>query len=189
MQTLGLSESTPKTEERLKNLFWPSIRNEVDVDYLGRQGYWICFGVAVVTLAFNLFTGSVWGGIFESTFFFLGGVGVRARSRFAAIAVFCAYLLSALLLQRLTGQGFGILRIIFLALLLANIRGTWLSAMWRTSATEPPPMPLDKTIWDKLSDRLPIFLWPKTKWILYVMAVLENAALVFALFAPREWLK
>jgi hypothetical protein len=189
MQTLGLSDSTPKTEGRVKNLFWPSIRNEVDVDYIGRQGFWVCFSVAVVTLAFNLFTGSILDGIFESVFFFLGGVGVRARSRFAAIAVFSAYLLSTLVLQRITGHGFGILRIIFLALLLANIRGTWLSAMWRASPTEPPPLPLDETILDKLSDRMPIYLWKKTKWILYVFAILENAALVFALFAPREWLK
>ena len=80
MQTLGLSDSMPKIEGRIKILFWPSIRNEVDVDYVGRQGFWICFGVAVVTLAFNLFTGSILDGIFESVFFFLGGVGVRARS-------------------------------------------------------------------------------------------------------------
>jgi hypothetical protein len=188
MQTLGLSDSTPKTEARFKNLFWPSIRNEVDVDYLGRQGFWVCFIVAAVTLTSNLFTGFFMAVIFESLFFFLAGVGVRSRSRFAAVVVFSAYLLSTLVLQRITGNGFGILRIVFLALLLANIRSTWLSAMWR-HATEPPPLPLGKTILDKLSDRLPLYLWPKTKWVLYVLAVLENAALVIALFQPRHLLK
>ena len=28
MQILGLSDSTPRTESRLKTLFWPTIRNE-----------------------------------------------------------------------------------------------------------------------------------------------------------------
>jgi hypothetical protein len=184
-----LSDSTSKTETRFKNLFWPSIRNEVDVDYLGRQGFWVCFGVAAVTLVFNLFSGFIVSGMFESLFFFLGGVGVRSRSRFAAVVVFSAYLLSALVLQRITGSGFGVLRIVCLALLLANIRSTWLSEMWRENATEPPPLPLGETILDKLSDRLPLYLWPKTKWVLYVLAVLENAALVIALFAPRNLLK
>jgi hypothetical protein len=96
MQTLGLSDSTPRTEARLKNLFWPSILNEVDVDYLGRQGFWVCFGVAAVTLIFNLVSGFIVSGMFESLFFFLGGVGVRSRSRFAAVVIFSAYFLSTL---------------------------------------------------------------------------------------------
>jgi len=96
MQTLGLSDSTPRTEGRFKNLFWPTIRNEVDVDYLGRQGFWVCFSVAAFTLIFNLFNGFFVAGIFEALFFFLGGVGVRSRSRFAAVVVFSAYFLSSL---------------------------------------------------------------------------------------------
>ena len=39
MQNLGLSDSTPKTESRLKSLFWPSISSDVDVDYLTTQGF------------------------------------------------------------------------------------------------------------------------------------------------------
>lgn len=186
MQTLGISDSTPRTEGRLKNLFWPSIRNEVDVDYLGRQGLWVCFLVAAFTLLGSLFTGTILASLLEVLFFFLAGVGVRSRSRFAAIAVFSAYLLSTLVLQRLTGQGIGVVRIMFLALLLANIRSTWLSSTWRTEAIEPPPLPLNETFLDKLSDRMPLYLWPKTKWVLYVLAVLENAALLFELFAPRS---
>jgi predicted acyltransferase len=50
--------------------------------------------------------------------------------RRTAIAVFTSYLLSALVLQRYTGNGFGIVRIIFLALLFANIRGNWLATRW-----------------------------------------------------------
>ncbi|HZR29438.1 MAG TPA: hypothetical protein VFA71_11735 [Terriglobales bacterium] len=39
MQTLGVSDSTPQSENWLKSLFWPSIQS--DVDYLGAQGYWV----------------------------------------------------------------------------------------------------------------------------------------------------
>ncbi|HEV2688810.1 MAG TPA: hypothetical protein VGV35_09655 [Bryobacteraceae bacterium] len=186
MQTLGISDSTPRQENRLKSLFWPSIRHETDVDYVSSQGFWLCFIVAITTLVFETLQGSLFAGLFESLFFFLGGVGVRARSRFAAVTVFVAYLLSGLVLQRSTGGGFGILRIVALALLLANVRGTWLSASWRREATEPPPVPLNETFWDKLSDRLPIVLWPKTRWLFYVLAVLENVLLMVALFAPRN---
>ncbi len=186
MQTLGLSDSTPRTESRLRSLFWPSIRNEVDVDYLGRQGFWVCFLVAAFTLVGGLFTGMFLASLFEVLFFLLAGAGVRSRSRLAAVTVFIAYFLSTLVLQRLTGQGIGIVRILCLALLLANIRSTWLSSMWRSEAIEPPPLPLNETFLDKLSDRFPLLLWPKTKWVFYVLAVLENAALLFELFAPRS---
>ena len=50
MQTLGLSESTPRTDSRLKSLFWPSITSGADVDYLGAQGYWVCSAIAILTL-------------------------------------------------------------------------------------------------------------------------------------------
>lgn len=40
METLNLSDSTPRSESRLKSLFWPSIQNGADVDYLGTPGYW-----------------------------------------------------------------------------------------------------------------------------------------------------
>lgn len=188
MQTLGISDSTPRTENRLKSLFWPSIRHETDVDYVSQQGFWICLLAAASTLVLETLQGSPLAALFEATFFLLGGIGVRARSRFAAVTVFLASLLSSLVLQRLTGNGFGFLRILVLALLLANIRGTWLSALWRRIATEPPPVPLNETIWDKLTDRLPIYLWPKTKWLFYVLAVVENLLLLVVLFAPRNML-
>jgi hypothetical protein len=34
MQSLGLSGSRPRTEGKLKSLFWPSIASDTDVDYL-----------------------------------------------------------------------------------------------------------------------------------------------------------
>ncbi len=48
MQTLGISDSTPRGESRLKSLFWPSIESGVNVDYLAVQGYWVCMLVAAL---------------------------------------------------------------------------------------------------------------------------------------------
>src|SRR5262250_1864628 len=50
MQTLGLSDSTVRTESRLKSLFWPSIQSGADVDYLAVQGFWVCTIVGVLGL-------------------------------------------------------------------------------------------------------------------------------------------
>jgi len=166
-------------------LFWPTIRNDGDFDYITRQGFWICCLVAAVAIVSGAFTGSIVGGAFEGLFFFLAGIGVRERSRVAAIAAFSAYLLGALVTQRYTGSGFGFVRIIFLALLFANIRGNWLSARWtKDSQAVVVPMRLKLTIGDKFADQLPTFLWPKARFVFYVLAGLEIASLLFLLFRP-----
>ena len=45
-------------------------------------------------------------------------------SKVAAISAFSSYLLATLVMQRYTGNGFSVLRMILLALLFADIRGT-----------------------------------------------------------------
>ncbi len=54
MQILGLADSTPEPESRLKSLFWPAIRSAADGDYLGAQGYWVCAIVAGISFLFLL---------------------------------------------------------------------------------------------------------------------------------------
>ncbi|HXM44120.1 MAG TPA: hypothetical protein VN924_22990 [Bryobacteraceae bacterium] len=187
MQTLGLSDSTPRTESRWRALLWPTIGNEGDFDYVTTQGFWVCFVVAAVTLGASPFTGVLGWGVFEGAFFFLAGVGVRQRSRVAAIAAFSAYFLGALVAQRYTGNGFGIVRIVFLALLFANIRGNWLSARWAMDRQSSAPLVrLNQTIGDKLSDQLPMFLWPKVRIAFYVLAALEIGLLLWSLSGARQ---
>jgi hypothetical protein len=162
MQTLGLSDSTPRTESRWRALLWPTIRNEGDFDYITRQGFWICTVVAAVTIVFAAFTGSLIGGLFDGGFFFLAGLGVRKRSRIAAIAAFTVYLLGSFAVLQYSGGGGGIVRIVFLALLFANIRGNWLSARWEKDAQVAlAPIAPNPTIGDRLVDQLPTFLWPR----------------------------
>jgi hypothetical protein len=165
-------------------LFWPTIRNEGDLDYITRQGLWICSVVAALTAVTSTLAGSPIAGLFEGAFFFLAGLGVRERSRVAGIAAFSAYFLSALVLQRYTGNGFGVVRLIFLALLFANIRGNWLSARWGQDQDEMGQIRLNQTLGDKLSDQLPRFLWPKARYVFYVLAGLEIMLLLVSLFVP-----
>src|SRR4051794_18492006 len=122
MQILGLSPSRPRTEGRLKALFWPTIRNDGDVDYITEQAFWICTIVAAFTLIFSIFMRSLVLGGFECLFYFLAGAGARQRSRAAAISAFAAYLLGGFVIQKYTGYGFNAGRMIFLALLLSNVR-------------------------------------------------------------------
>jgi hypothetical protein len=182
MQTLGLSDSTPRTESRLKSLFWPTIQNDGDLDYLTEQGFWICFLVGLFNLVFSFIAGVGLFGCLESAFYFLAGAAVRMRSRAAAMLAFAAYLLGAIVLQKYTGQGFGILRLVFLALLLANIRGMWLSAAWPKSESDTPPVRLNETLFDKLSDQMPSVIWPRLRIAFYLLAAIEFAILLLELF-------
>jgi len=62
------------------------------VDYLGAQGYWVCVAVGALSLAVLTFRGKWMIGAFVFIIYFLGGVGVRERSRYAAASVFAMYL-------------------------------------------------------------------------------------------------
>jgi hypothetical protein len=165
MQTLGLSDSTPRTENRLKSLLWPSVETGSDVDYLGTQGYWLCTMVAVVSLVVLAVSGHAVIGVVVFLFDYLGGTGVRERSRYAAAVVLAAYLLDTLVV------GLSVPRVIFSALLLSNLRATWIASRWKPESEEAilPPR-LNETWSDKLSDKVPTWLWPKVRILYYVFS-------------------
>lgn len=163
METLGLSDSTPRSESRLKSLFWPSIATASDVDYLGAQGYWICLLVAVVSFIFLAMTGQAITGGAILLFYYFGGVGVRERSRYAAAVVFAMYALDTLV------GGVGVVRIMIGALLLSNLRATWIAATWKPDSDEAAlPPRLNETWSDKLADRFPMWIWPKARIAYYI---------------------
>jgi hypothetical protein len=186
METLGLTPSR-KADNIWQNLFWPTIRSEVDVDQMGRQGFWLCFIIASFTLVVTLIAGVYIAGMAAAAFYLLGGIGVRQRSRLAAVVIFGAYLLSAIAVLKYAGFGslLDVVRFIFLALLFANVRGTFLSAKWRASATVPPPIRLSSTLADRLADQLPIYVWPVGQWFFYLLALLEIWLALVLLFWPE----
>jgi hypothetical protein len=165
MQTLGLSDSTPRTESRLKSLFWPSIQTASDVDYLGAQGYWVCAVVAVFSFVFSAATGHAIIGAFVLLFYYLGGVGVRERSRYAAAVVLVLFIADML------ASGPGVVRVLIAALLLSNLRATWIAARWKPDSDEAVLPPRFSETWsDKFADKLPMWLWPKVRVLYYVFS-------------------
>jgi len=184
MQTLGLSDSTTRTESRLKSLFWPSIQNGADVDYLAVQGFWVCSLVGLVSLALSL-AGAPITGLLAFLLFHLGGVGVREHNPFAAAVMLVYYLvdfLASFLFLLLNSPGVGVVRIIIIALLLSNLRATWIAGNWKPDSEEaalPPRM--GDTFFDKLSDKWPAFIWPKVKVLYYVFSVGYLALIVAGL--------
>lgn len=165
MQTLNLSDSAPRTEGRLKNLFWPSIQTGSDVDYLGTQGYWVCAVAAIISFVFSAATGHVISGGFTLLFYYLGGVGVRERSRYAAAVVLVLFAADSVL------AGLGVVRVLLTALLLSNFRATWIASQWKPESDEAilPPR-LGETWSDKFADQLPMWLWPKVRVVYYVFS-------------------
>jgi len=164
MQTLGISNSEPRTDNRLKSLFWPAIHTGTDADDLGMQGYWICAIVALLTLIFSIFAGHPIAGFFVLLFYYLGGVGVREHSLYAAMLVFLMFLME-------TVAGPSIIKVFVCVVLLSNLRATWLASRWKPGSSEAEmPIRLNATWSDKFSDKLPEWLWPKVRLVYFVFA-------------------
>ena len=174
MQTLGISDSTPRSESRLKSLFWPSIESGADVDYLAVQGYWVCTIVAVLSFAVLVGARQPVLGLVTFLFFHLGGIGVREHSRFAAAVVFVFYLIDTLASFKIlvTSPGMIVLRAIITALLLSNLRATWNAARWQSGSDQAAmPLRLSDTWTDKFANNWPAWLWPKIRVVYYILSI------------------
>lgn len=178
MQTIGLSEGAPRTESRLKSLLWPSIETGADVDYLGAQGFWVCTIIATVSAVVLAFMVNLVVAAIVFVVYFGAAIGVRERSRFAAIYILLMYAVEVVF------GGLNIIRIIVLALLVANVRATWLASRWQPAPDAERPPRFSDTWTDKLADQLPMWLWPKVRIVYYVIACIF-AVLVVAGIAIR----
>jgi hypothetical protein len=174
MQTLGISDSYSRSDGRLKSLFWPSIESGTDVDYLAVQGYWVCTAVAVLSFAILLLTHQPILAMVTFLFFHLGGVGVREHSRFAATVVFVYYVIDLIASARIlmASPGGIVMRAIITALLLSNLRASWVSAHWKSGSEEAAmPLRLDDTWTDKVSNKWTSWLWPKIRVVYYIFSI------------------
>ena len=174
MQTLGLSDSSTRSESRLKSLFWPSIESGADVDYLAVQGFWVCTIVGALSFLFlALAAHQPVIGLLVFLLFHIGGVGVREHNPFAAAIILIYYIVDFLASMAFLANspGIGVVRIIITALLVSNLRATWIAGGWKPDSEEaalPPRM--GETFSDKLSDVWPAFIWPKVKVIYYIFS-------------------
>ncbi|MGD0735938.1 MAG: hypothetical protein ABR976_12365 [Terracidiphilus sp.] len=178
MQTLGLSGETKRSDGWLKSIFWPTVDNAWDVDYLGQQGFWICFLIAIFQLGFSLFTGNViiiGAGLAGALLYYLGGMGVREKSWPAAAIIFACYFVETLI-SVLAGAFWspgGVVKIIFLGLLLSNLRATFIASEWKPAAEgEDRPERFSETFRDKLVDAWPPRLWRILQIPFYVLGAI-----------------
>ena len=175
METLGLSATPTRNDSRLKSLFWPAIESGTDVDYLGAQGYWVCTLVACLSFVFLVILGQPITGTLTLLFYYLGGVGVREHSRYAAAVVLVMYLLDTLLSP-------GVVRVLFAALLLSNLRATWIASRWKPDSEESVLPPRMSESWtDKLADSIPAKLWPRVTIAYYIFSGGYLVLVVFGL--------
>lgn len=166
MQTLGVSNQTPQSDSRLKNIFWPTIHTGSDVDTLGSQGFWICTIVGVLTFVGTLFTGNWIAGFFLLIYFYLGGVGVRQHNLYSAIVVFIMYLANTL-------SSPGVLNVFLTAVLLSTLRATFIASFWEPETVEAEmPIRLNETWGDKFADQWPKWLWPKIQIVFYIYSAI-----------------
>jgi hypothetical protein len=175
MQTLGLSSEEKRSEGRLKSIFWPTVENAWDVNYLGQQGFWICLVIAVFQMVVTAFTGSplfLVLGILSFLIFLIGGMGVREASWPAAALVFTIFFAGMIdTLGR--GRPPGVLTIIAAAVLLSNVRAAFLASEWRPAAEgEDRPTRFNESFSDKLVDQLPAKAWPILKVPFFIIASL-----------------
>jgi hypothetical protein len=112
------------------------------------------------------FTGHEILGTTVLLFFFLGGVGVREHSRYAAAVVLILYLVA------MVASGPTTVRIGVAAVLFSNLRATWIASTWSPESSEATPPPRLAETWsDKFSDALPMWLWPNVRTPFYVFSI------------------
>ena len=192
MQSLNLSGQEKKSDGRLKSLFWPTVQNAWDVDYLGQQGFWICLIVAIISLGLVAISAfempnptaravTLVAGAVVCFVYLAGGMGVREASWPAALTVFILYVAD----QLTAGRTPGMLSVIIGAVLLSNVRATILASRWKTSdEDEDRPTRFNETFRDKLVDQVPPKAWPILKYPFYFLGVLALGILL-ATFALR----
>ncbi|HSA94248.1 MAG TPA: hypothetical protein VLE48_14640 [Terriglobales bacterium] len=121
--------------------------------------------VAAGSFVVSLVSGQWVAGTLMLVFYFIGGIGIRERNRYAAVVVFVVYALEAI------SAGLGIVRIIFAALLLSNVRATFIASRWKAESEEAAiPPRLSETLSDRFSDQLPMWLWPKIRIPYYIFS-------------------
>ena len=180
MQTLGLSDSTTRSDGRLKSLFWPSIQSGADVDYLAVQGFWVCTVVGIFSLGFLVLAGQPIVGLLTFLLFHLGGVGVREHNPFAAAMMVIYFAIDTWV------SGIGVVRVIVMALLLSNFRATWIADGWNPESEEAAlPPRLGDTFSDQLADKWPSFIWPKIKVLYYIFSMAYLAVIVAGLIIMK----
>ena len=153
MQTLGLSSESKRSDGRLKSIFWPTVENAWDVNYLGQQGFWICVIVGLLQALVGVFSGNpvlLVAYVAMALVFLAGGMGVREANWPAAAMVFALFFCD-ILYTLAVGRLPGILTIVCAGILLSNVRAAFLASEWRPAQEgEDRPTRFNESFRDRL---------------------------------------
>jgi hypothetical protein len=65
-----------------------------------------------------------------------------------------------------------VIRVLVGALLLSNLRATWIAAGWKPESEEAALPPRLRETWgDRFADQLPSWLWPTIRILYYILSV------------------
>lgn len=189
MQTLGLSSTPQPTNNIFKRLLWPEITNGYDADLIGQQGFWLCFGVAVISIIGLCVTGEPILGLLVGATYLLGGLGVRQSDVAAASLIFLSYLLARVASIEAMYLGFPsgnpVVSIIATMLLFANVRATVLVKRWKNAETpidvSEMPERATSTLGDKIANVLPEMFWPYARFAFFVLAAIVMVVQILAM--------
>ena len=135
MQTLGLSDSTPKPTSRLKDLFRPDLSNDVSALTACHSASWACFIVAIVTAALAIFVNHA--AFLDAGLFALIGLGLRKALRTAAVGGFVLYILEQIA-NIVAGQIPSVVAILISVILFNGIRAAY---AYQRFCRSPSPLP------------------------------------------------
>jgi hypothetical protein len=149
----------------------------------------VCTSVGVLSLLSQVMIGQPFSGFVVFFLFYLGGVGVREHNPFAA-AIMLAYcvieFLASIVLVFANSPGIRVVKIIIIALLLSNLRATWIAAGWKPHSEEAAlPPRFSETFLDKFADTWPAWIWPKVKVFYYIFPFASLALMVAGLIVLR----
>lgn len=143
MQTLGLSQSTPKPKGRLRALLWPRINSDVDAATAAQNAMYATFAIAILTAIFVLARFVPASSLGDAALFALLGMGVRQFSITACILAVLLYFTEFVTSVMHGAIGSGIV----IAVIVTSL---FISAARAAVFMRRHPEALDVTIWTRI---------------------------------------
>ena len=167
MQTLGLSNSNPASDNRLKSLFLALHSDGVGRRLSGAQGYWILRPGGVCLFRQFSMRSPVTRSSGPSSLSFTFSAASAFGSKTAVTQLRSSYNVRL----GYGRHGAKDARNLGSGSALSNLRATWIAANWQPDSSEASlPPRLSETWGDKFVDKLPMLLWPKVRVLYYVLS-------------------
>ena len=140
METLGLSKSTPKSRSRFKEFLVPDLSTAPSAQSACEAASNICFIIAGLTAIVACFTNRF--ALIDAIIFAMIGLGLRRKSRIAAVAGFFLLVLEQIIMiVKLSGFP-SILAILFIVLLFNGMRAAFAYQRIQTENKKNASLPL-----------------------------------------------